>query len=161
MNVSDREADARQFTDRYEITFPLVNGSSSTVYLEYGVDGVPEAFFIGPDLTARDKFVGELGEQRFRDLRDKLTRGEAVDGATPQATTPRSSDAGVRAAQAQVAPSTRARRVGASSLGRAGSVNRTKARLRWRMPNSLIACTSAPAPEQRVEEGARRPQATC
>lgn len=75
VNILDAERDARAFADEFELTFPLVRDVEGTVYLDYGVYGLPEAFFLRPGLLVSEKFNGALGEQEFRTMLAKLQEG--------------------------------------------------------------------------------------
>ena len=65
VNILDREKDARAFIEEFGLTFPNLIGDDS-VYLEYGVYGLPEAFFVRPGMALDAKFIGELTEPEFR-----------------------------------------------------------------------------------------------
>jgi peroxiredoxin len=72
INMWDAESDARRFAERHGITFPLLRDESGTVNVDYGVVGLPEAFFIRPGLLIRQKFTGELTEGDFRALLEDI-----------------------------------------------------------------------------------------
>ena len=42
------------------------------VYLEFGVNGVPAAYFLAPGLEVERKFLGELREDEFRDMLEDI-----------------------------------------------------------------------------------------
>ncbi len=71
VNIWDREVDARAFLERHDITFPTVIDDGET-YLDYGVYGVPEAFFLLPGLDVEAKYIGELSEDAFRERLAKI-----------------------------------------------------------------------------------------
>jgi cytochrome c biogenesis protein CcmG/thiol:disulfide interchange protein DsbE len=66
VNILDSESDARAFVEEFDLTFPMVSDDSGGVYLEYGVYGLPEAFFLRPGMVVSEKFIGELNEQELR-----------------------------------------------------------------------------------------------
>ncbi len=90
VNILDSEGDAREFIERFDLSFPLVANldseedvrtfveqfdlslprvmDSRDIYLAYGVYGLPEAFFIRPGLLVNRKFIGELTESVFREM---------------------------------------------------------------------------------------------
>lgn len=72
VNILDAERDARAFVREFQLTFPLVRDVEGTAYLDYGVYGLPEAFFLRPGLLVSEKFNGALGEREFRAMLDKL-----------------------------------------------------------------------------------------
>ncbi|MDA0256320.1 MAG: TlpA disulfide reductase family protein [Chloroflexi bacterium] len=73
VNVMDNRGDADAFAARHGLTFPVLRGGE--VYLEYGVSGLPEAFFLRPGLEVSRKYVGELREAEFRAMLDRLAEG--------------------------------------------------------------------------------------
>ena len=75
VNLLDSEGDARAFIERYGLSFPLVTDDGSGIYLEYGVYGLPEAFFLRPGLVVSQKFIGELSEEQFRRMLGRLAPG--------------------------------------------------------------------------------------
>lgn len=80
VNIIDSEADARAFIDLFGLTFPNVHDTQGAVYIEYGVYGVPESFFLEPGRTVRQKFLGALTEEPFREMLDELSHAEAAPG---------------------------------------------------------------------------------
>jgi cytochrome c biogenesis protein CcmG, thiol:disulfide interchange protein DsbE len=79
MNIWDAESDARRFLDRIELTFPVVRDMERNLYLDYGVQGLPVAFFMTPGLEIYARYDGLPTEQALRDLLDEGT--EAAAGA--------------------------------------------------------------------------------
>lgn len=75
VNILDGEGDARTFADEFSLTFPIVRDVEGTVYLDYGVYGLPEAFFLRPGLRVSEKFNGALDEQELRAMLAKLLEG--------------------------------------------------------------------------------------
>lgn len=75
VNMFDGERDARAFAAQYALTFPLVTDVAGTVYLDYGVYGLPESFFLRPGLVLQEKFIGELTETELRSMLDALVGG--------------------------------------------------------------------------------------
>lgn len=71
VNTWDEEAAARAFIERHRLTFPMVIGDDET-YLDYGVYGLPEAFFLSPGLEVNAKYIGALTEEDFRERLDAL-----------------------------------------------------------------------------------------
>jgi cytochrome c biogenesis protein CcmG/thiol:disulfide interchange protein DsbE len=60
VNIQDLESDARRFVAEASLTFPVVRDRDGRVKGEYGVAGVPETFFIGPDGRIAKKFPGAV-----------------------------------------------------------------------------------------------------
>jgi cytochrome c biogenesis protein CcmG, thiol:disulfide interchange protein DsbE len=66
VNIQDQDADARRFVQEHGLTFPQVRDGAGTVYLEYGVYGLPESFFLKPGLVVNEKYLGEIDETVLR-----------------------------------------------------------------------------------------------
>ncbi len=65
VNVKDLTEDARAFTNEFSLTFPSVRDTDLVLYSSFGLQGLPETFFI--DHTFRFRGVGgsdETGRQR-------------------------------------------------------------------------------------------------
>ena len=76
VNMLDSEEAARAFADEFALTFPLVTDVAGAVYVDYGVYGLPEAFFLRPGLEVDQKYIGELTEPVLRERLDAI----AADG---------------------------------------------------------------------------------
>jgi cytochrome c biogenesis protein CcmG/thiol:disulfide interchange protein DsbE len=74
VNIQDHEQDARRFIEEHGLSFPQVRDREGAVYLEYGVYGLPESFFLKPGLLVHEKYLGEFSEAV---LRERLV---AIDG---------------------------------------------------------------------------------
>ena len=74
VNIQDQDADARRFIQEHGLTFPQVRDREGSVYLDYGVYGLPESFFLKPGLVVNEKYLGEFDETV---LRQRLA---AIDG---------------------------------------------------------------------------------
>lgn len=72
VNIWDREEDARAFVERYGLTFPLAQDEEGEVYLEYGVQGLPTAFFIAPGPQMYARYDGLLSEEKLHGLLDEV-----------------------------------------------------------------------------------------
>lgn len=75
VNIWDGEKDARAFADRYGLTFPLVRDADGAVYLGYGVQQLPMAFFVRPGLRVGERYLGQLEEAGLRRMLDQLAAG--------------------------------------------------------------------------------------
>ena len=73
VNIQDQEQDARRFIQEHGLTFPQVRDREGAVYLDYGVYGLPESFFLKPGLLVHAKYLGEFDETVLRQ------RLEAID----------------------------------------------------------------------------------
>ncbi len=75
VNIWDQPEDARQFVKQYRLTFPVVADEARAVYVEYGVQGLPTAFFVAPGGAVRSQFSGPLDERTLRELLDEIAPG--------------------------------------------------------------------------------------
>ena len=72
VDVLDTEPNARGFLDRFRITYPNGADSSGEVSIAYGMSGVPETYFIGPDGRIARKWAGPLDEARLTSFLEDL-----------------------------------------------------------------------------------------
>jgi cytochrome c biogenesis protein CcmG/thiol:disulfide interchange protein DsbE len=72
LNIWDIPQDADDFVQELGITFPLARDAARSVYVEYGVQGLPVAFFIEPGLRIRSRYDGSLDESTLRRLLDQI-----------------------------------------------------------------------------------------
>ncbi|MEX2583129.1 MAG: TlpA disulfide reductase family protein [Gemmatimonadota bacterium] len=72
VNIWDLESDARRFVERHGLTFPLARDEDGEVYLDYGVQGLPTAFFLAPGLEMYARYDGLLSEETLRGLLDEV-----------------------------------------------------------------------------------------
>lgn len=66
INIWDLRPDAEQFIEDLGLTFPLARDGDRAVYVEYGVQGLPVAFFIEPGLQIHSRYDGPLDEATLR-----------------------------------------------------------------------------------------------
>lgn len=62
VNVLDDHESAEKFISTFGGSFPNVYDEKRKIHLDYGVEGVPETFFISPDGIVTDKYRGPLTE---------------------------------------------------------------------------------------------------
>jgi cytochrome c biogenesis protein CcmG/thiol:disulfide interchange protein DsbE len=60
VNIWDNESSANAFIDEFEVLYLNVIDKKGNIAVNYGVAGVPEKFFIGPDGTILKKFRGPI-----------------------------------------------------------------------------------------------------
>ena len=60
VDIQDKDANAREFLQRFGFTFPNAPDPASKVSIDYGVYGVPETFFIDRQGRVAYKHVGAL-----------------------------------------------------------------------------------------------------
>lgn len=60
INIQDKEADARKFIEEFGITFANGRDPDGKIAVDYGVWGIPEAFFVSPAGRITYKHVGAI-----------------------------------------------------------------------------------------------------
>ena len=80
VNMWDRPSDAIEFVDLFDVPYPNGIDGKGTVAIDYGVKGIPEKIFIGPNGVIRKKFVGPINAGTLRATLDGLLEGT---GAAP------------------------------------------------------------------------------
>jgi len=72
LNIWDIESDAEAFIDELGLSFPLARDSERSVYVDYGVQGLPVAFFLEPGLQIHSRYTGPLDEETLREELDRI-----------------------------------------------------------------------------------------
>lgn len=72
VNIWERPQDGREFAKQYRLSFPVVADETGSVYIEYGVQGLPTAFFVAAGGSVRTQFSGPLDERTLRGLLDEI-----------------------------------------------------------------------------------------
>lgn len=72
VNIWEPSRDGREFAKQYRLTFPVVPDEAGAVYIEYGVQGLPTAFFIAAGGAVRAQFTGPIDEPTLRGLLDEI-----------------------------------------------------------------------------------------
>lgn len=71
--VWDRPEDSIDFMRQYNLTFTNLYDQRGSVLIDYGVYGVPETYFIGPDGTLNGKYRGPLeSAEHIQELKDEF-----------------------------------------------------------------------------------------
>ena len=83
IDVWDTDRDARRYIERYDITYPNGPDPGGRITIDYGVRGIPEKFFIGPDGNMLRKFVGPMTESELTEILDEMLVEEVFAGAPP------------------------------------------------------------------------------
>lgn len=81
VNIQDQEAAARAFVAEHRLSFPVVRDAEGSVYLDYGVYGLPESFFLKPGLQVHQKYLGEFTEADLRARLDAIGAGASAPRA--------------------------------------------------------------------------------
>jgi len=66
INIWDLRSDAERFVEDLALTFPIAQNAERAIYVEYGVQGLPVAFFMEPGLQIRSRYDGPLDEATLR-----------------------------------------------------------------------------------------------
>jgi cytochrome c biogenesis protein CcmG/thiol:disulfide interchange protein DsbE len=74
VDVQDSDNDARAFLARYGISYPNGPDSGGAISIDYGMSGVPETYFVGPDQRIARKWAGPLDETRLTSFVEDLLR---------------------------------------------------------------------------------------
>jgi cytochrome c biogenesis protein CcmG/thiol:disulfide interchange protein DsbE len=74
--IWDGENEARRFLQRNSITYPNGLDPKGSIAIDYGVRGIPEKFFIGPDGTLVKKFIGPMTVERLRSILEELLQAQ-------------------------------------------------------------------------------------
>jgi cytochrome c biogenesis protein CcmG/thiol:disulfide interchange protein DsbE len=77
VNMQDRQDDAAAFLAEFNLTFPSGIDRDGKTYIDYGVYGVPEAFFIKPDGTLWARWIGPLDGAELEEMLASLSRQAA------------------------------------------------------------------------------------
>ena len=72
VDFQDTKTDALHYMDQAAMTWPAVEDPGSRTALAYGVYGIPETFFIGPDGQIAAKDVGPVSFSRIAEQVDRL-----------------------------------------------------------------------------------------
>jgi cytochrome c biogenesis protein CcmG/thiol:disulfide interchange protein DsbE len=65
VDTQDRDADAEEFLDQFQLSFPNGKDPNARVALSYGLLGVPETFFLREDGTLAYRHVGEINAEQL------------------------------------------------------------------------------------------------
>ncbi|MQC17217.1 MAG: TlpA family protein disulfide reductase [Chloroflexi bacterium] len=72
VNIWDLRSDAERFIEEFGLTFPVARDADRAVYVEYGVQGLPVAFFVEPGLQIRSRYDGPLDEATLRNELERI-----------------------------------------------------------------------------------------
>lgn len=74
IDEQDTRADALRFEHQYGITYPSAYDASGYQFIDYGVSGFPETFFVTRDGRLLDKYVGPLDDATLARLVGNVLR---------------------------------------------------------------------------------------
>lgn len=72
ISVWDRVNDAKDYVERFGITYPSGLDTRGTILVDYGVRGIPEKFFINPEGQLIAKFIGPSDVDGLRETLDQM-----------------------------------------------------------------------------------------
>lgn len=72
INIQDAESDALAFLDEFRPDYTNARDETGRTYIEYGVYGVPEAFFIDSKGIVVERWVGGLSEEQLSESLGRL-----------------------------------------------------------------------------------------
>jgi cytochrome c biogenesis protein CcmG/thiol:disulfide interchange protein DsbE len=72
VNIWDRDQDALDFLEAFQISYPNGVDEAGRIAIDYGVRGIPEKFFIDQKGVVRQKFVGPMQAEALREAIDGL-----------------------------------------------------------------------------------------
>ncbi|MBF8299028.1 MAG: Redoxin domain protein [Dehalococcoidia bacterium] len=70
--IWDRDADALKFLQQSQASYSIGKDPKGNLAVEFGVTGIPEKYFIGPQGQVLRKFVGPIDEGRLRSVLDDV-----------------------------------------------------------------------------------------
>ena len=68
----DLPDNAATYVEQFGISYPSGVDEDGEIAIDYGVQGIPEKFFIDRDGIVRQKFVGPIRESRLKETLDSL-----------------------------------------------------------------------------------------
>lgn len=71
INLGEDQLTANQFAQQYGVTYDILLDNGRRVMAEYGVKSFPTTFFVRPDGTVMDVFVGGMTE---KDIESRVTK---------------------------------------------------------------------------------------
>jgi cytochrome c biogenesis protein CcmG/thiol:disulfide interchange protein DsbE len=81
INILDNPSEAERFIERHGLTFATARDEQRTVYIDYGVAQLPEAFFVHPGFAVSARFSGELDETNLREQLEAISPGGEATAA--------------------------------------------------------------------------------
>ena len=68
VDIWDVPSAAQEHIDRYNVPYPNGIDDDGIIVINYGVTGLPEKYFIGPEGTIVKKFVGPMSPSKLRGI---------------------------------------------------------------------------------------------
>ena len=70
--IWDDPGSARDYLEQFQVPYPNGSDAQGTIAIAYGVRGIPEKFFVGPDGVIARKFIGPIKAADLRAVLDNL-----------------------------------------------------------------------------------------
>lgn len=70
--IWDGTRDVLAHIERYDVTYPNGLDDTGELAVSFGVTGVPEKYFLGPDGTIVRKFTGPISREKLREILDGI-----------------------------------------------------------------------------------------
>lgn len=74
LDIWDSEQDARAFLQQFGVTYPNGPDPTGVAAIAYGLTGLPETYFIGPDGTVARHWIGPLSDQQLSAFIDEVAQ---------------------------------------------------------------------------------------
>lgn len=72
VDIWDDPAAAKVYLEQFQVPYPNGVDANGSIAIAYGVRGIPEKYFVGPDGTIVKKFVGPITAADLREVLDGL-----------------------------------------------------------------------------------------
>lgn len=72
VDIWDDPGAARDYLEQFQVPYPNGVDAQGSIAIDYGVRGIPEKFFIGPDGAIAKKFIGPIKAADLRTVLDEL-----------------------------------------------------------------------------------------
>lgn len=78
IDIQDSEADARNYLNEFDVTYPNGRDVDGKITVEYGVVGLPVTFFVSKEGLIERRWVGAIPESRLLDWTESLAQGRSL-----------------------------------------------------------------------------------
>ena len=78
VDIWDDPGGARDYLEQFQVPYPNGVDKQGSIAIAYGVRGIPEKFFVGPDGSIVKKFVGPIKAADLRAVLDNLLAAQTT-----------------------------------------------------------------------------------
>jgi len=78
VDIWDDPGGAKVYLEQFQVPYPNGADAQGSITIAYGVRGIPEKFFVGPDGTIVKKFVGPIKASDLRAVLDDLLATQPI-----------------------------------------------------------------------------------